>query len=272
MHIVALVTKKGGAGKSTLASNLAVAAHLSGQRVFICDLDPLQSLVKWSRVRKTVDIPVEHIPGGKLTRALAALEQSGVGIVVIDTPGADADCCGDAIEAADFCIIPARPNALDLWASEETIARVRAAGKAYAFLLNQCPPARQGARVARGAESLQEMGALLSPMISTRVDYQEAVRLGLGVGELRPNGPAASEMAQLWTAVQCRLEEIARDKMAERLRLNPVLASYREFFDQAARISDFYADLLKKMGSEPQPDAAPAPTESEDAARRRTGV
>ena len=47
-------------------------------------------------------------------------------------------------------------------------------------------------RVARGAESLQEFGALLAPMISTRVDYQEAVRLGLGVNELRPRGAAAA--------------------------------------------------------------------------------
>jgi chromosome partitioning protein len=273
MHIVALVTRKGGAGKSTLASNLAVAAHLSGQRVFICDLDPLQSLVKWSRVRDAIDIPVEHIPGDKLRRALAALEENGVGLVVIDTPGADAACCADAIEAADFCIIPTRPNILDIWASEETIARVKAAGKDYAFLLNQCPPVRQASRVARGAESLQEFGALLAPMISTRVDYQEAVRLGLGVNELRPRGAAAAEMTQLWAAVQCRLEEIVRDRLTARLRVNPVLASYREFFDQAARISDFYGSLLKKMIPEGEPDtAAAAPPDSEDAARRRTGV
>lgn len=258
MQIVALVARKGGAGKSTLASNLAVAAHLSGRRVFVCDLDPLQSLVKWSRLRKALDIPVEHIPGEKLPRALDALRDSGVGLVIIDTPGADAPCCAAAIEAADFCIIPARPNTLDLWASEETLARVKSAGKSYAFLLNQCPPARQGARVARGAESLQAMGALLAPMISTRVDYQEAVRLGLGVHELRPNGAAAAEMTQLWAGVQCRLEEIAQHNLTVSLRVNPVLASYRAFFDQAARISDFYAGILKQMGPVERPDAEPA--------------
>ncbi|MGJ0507352.1 MAG: AAA family ATPase [Methylocystis sp.] len=275
MHIVAFVSKKGGAGKSTLASNLAVAAHLAGQRVFICDLDPLQSLVKWSRVRQAIDIPVEHIPGQKLTRALAALQKSGVGLVVIDTPGAESACCLEAIDAADFCVIPARPNVLDLWASEETLARVRAAGKAYAFLLNQCPPARQGARLARGAEGLQEMGALLTPMVSARVDYQDAVRLGLGVTELRPDGAAAREMTQLWAAVQCRLDEIARDRLAARARANPVLASYREFFDQAARVSEFYADLLKKMLPDGAPEAeaaAPPASGAAETTRRRSGV
>ena len=82
MNVVALVTQKGGAGKSTLASNLAVSAFLGGERVFICDLDPLQSLVKWSKSRKALDIPVEHIPAGKLERALVSLERDGVSLVV----------------------------------------------------------------------------------------------------------------------------------------------------------------------------------------------
>ena len=49
MRKIAFVTQKGGAGKSTLASSVAVAARQAGERVFIIDLDPLQTLVKWSR-------------------------------------------------------------------------------------------------------------------------------------------------------------------------------------------------------------------------------
>lgn len=274
MHIVALVTRKGGAGKSTLAANLAVAAHLAGERVFICDLDPLQSLVKWSRLRKAVDVPVEHIPGRKLGRALAALEESGVTWAVIDTPGADAACCAEAIDAADFCIIPSRPNVLDLWASEETLGRIKAAGKDFAFLLNQCPPGRQNARAARGAEALLEMGALLRPMISTRVDYQEAVAKGLGVNEWRPASVAAAEISQLWVELKGRLELIALERRSTRGPANPVLASYREFFDQAARISDLYGDFLKTFLPADVPPSAPTPAEAEDAEapERRRGA
>ena len=58
-------------------------------------------------------------------------------------------------------------------------------------MLNQCPPAEQTARVQDGAEALEEMGELISPLILTRVDYQEAARHGWGVTELSPYGAAA---------------------------------------------------------------------------------
>ncbi len=272
MHIVAFVTQKGGAGKSTLASNLAVAAHLAGERVFICDLDPLQSLVKWSRLRQKVDIPVEHIPLDKLGPALDALGGNGVTTVVIDTPGAHSEASSRAIRAADFCIVPTRPNILDLWASEETVARIKAAGKDYAFLLNQCPPAQQSGRVARGAGALEEMGALLTPMISTRVDYQEAVLRGLGVCELRPGGAAALEMTALWTGVNVRLGEIESHRRAARVAYDPFVASYRSLLDQAARVGGVYADFFSALlppGAQRQGEATAAEKEEEEESRRR---
>jgi chromosome partitioning protein len=207
MRTIAFVTQKGGAGKSTLASSIAVAARRAGERVFIIDLDPLQSLVKWSQAREAADVPVEHVPPAKLGKALAALEKKGVTLVVIDAPGADSENSDAAIRAADLCIIPARPNVFDLWASELTRASIKDKKKEYAFLLNQCPPAQQNSRVEQGVATLQEMGALLTPLISSRVDYQEAARLGLGVSELHPDGVAAQEMRDLWASIKKRLKK-----------------------------------------------------------------
>jgi chromosome partitioning protein len=207
MRTIAFVTQKGGAGKSTLASSIAVAARRAGERVFIIDLDPLQSLVKWSQAREGADVPVEHVPPMKLGKALAALEKKGVTLVVIDAPGADSEFSDAAIRAADLCIIPARPNVFDLWASELTRATIKDKKKDYAFLLNQCPPAQQNSRVEQGVQILQNMGALLTPLISSRVDYQEAARLGLGVSELHPDGVAAQEMRELWQSIKKRLKK-----------------------------------------------------------------
>lgn len=207
MRIIAFVTQKGGAGKSTLASSVAVAAREAGERVFIVDLDPLQTLVKWANARETTDIAVEHVPPSKLTKALAALEKTGVTLVVIDAPGQDGEYAAAAMRAADLCVIPARPNAFDLWASEATRAQIKEKRRDYAFLLNQCPPSQQSARVELGAKSLQEMGVLLAPMVSARVDYQEAARLGLGVGEYNPDGVAAREMRELWASIKRRLKK-----------------------------------------------------------------
>jgi chromosome partitioning protein len=244
MRTIAFVTQKGGAGKSTLASSVAVAAHKAGERVFICDLDPLQSLVKWSKARKSCDIPVNYIPPEKLARAMAQLAAEGVTLAIIDTPGADSERSEQAIRAADLCLVPARPNALDIWASEVTLARVKANKKAFAFVLNQCPPSQQSARVERGASALQEMGALIAPLISTRVDYQEAVRLGLGVGEFNPKGAAATEMTQLWGALSRRLAEIAAKAEA---RSDSTRTPYQDLFDEALKVGNLYSDFVNSL-------------------------
>jgi chromosome partitioning protein len=211
MRTIAFVTQKGGSGKSTLAACLAVAAHEKGERVFLIDTDPLMSLSKWAKARAEKDIAVEFVPAPKLQSALAMLEKKGVTLAIVDTGAGESPAAAAAIRAADLCIIPARPNAFDLWASEHTRKACSAARREFAFLLNQCPPAQQSARIEDGAKALEAMGGLLTPLVSTRVDYQEAARHGLGVTELNPHGVAAEEMRDLWASVKRR---IARGKAA----------------------------------------------------------
>jgi chromosome partitioning protein len=52
------------------------------------------------------------------------------------------------------------------------------------------------------------MGALLTPLVASRVDYQEAAREGMGVNELSPGSKAAEEMRLLWTSLRRRLAKI----------------------------------------------------------------
>jgi chromosome partitioning protein len=209
MRTIAFVTQKGGAGKSTLATNVAVAASLAGERVVLLDLDGSQSTASWAKVRGKSDVGVESIPAAKLARTMQALEKKGVTLVLIDAPGGMGAEFDAAVRAADLCVIPARPNAFDLWASEHTRARVKASGKDYAFLLNQCPPAPQSRRIQQGAKVLQAMGALLAPLVSARVDYQEAARSGLAAVECNPQGVAAHEMEELWLCLKRRLKKSA---------------------------------------------------------------
>ena len=212
MRTIALVTQKGGSGKSTIASQLAVTALEAGERVFIIDMDPQASLVRWFKERDDKDIAVEAIAPGKVGAALAALQKSGVTLVIIDTAGSDNAGSLAAMKAADLCLIPCRPNAFDLWASENTRKQVRELGKEYAFLLSQCPPAQQSARVEEGAKALEAMGGLITPLIGARVDYQEAARIGWGVTELNPSGMAAEEMRKLWLSIKRRLAKTSQGK------------------------------------------------------------
>ena len=205
MRTIAFVTQKGGSGKSTLASSIAVAAHEAGERVFVLDLDPQQSLSQWSKTRAQQDVPVETCAAGKLGAALAALEKKGVTLVVIDTPGSESGAAHAAMKAADLNIIPSRPNVFDLWASDQTRKALKAERKDYVFVLNQCPPAQQTTRVEEGVTALEALGGLLSPLVLSRVDFQEAARYGWGVTEVNPNGAAAEEIRGLWSSIKRRL-------------------------------------------------------------------
>jgi chromosome partitioning protein len=216
MRTIAFVTQKGGSGKSTIASSLAVTALEAGERVFILDMDPQQSLVKWSKTRGEADIPVEAVSPAKLGAALTALAKNGITLCIIDTAGTDSPATTAAMKAADFCVIPARPNVFDLWASESTRKALKDLRKDYAFLLNQCPPSQQSARVQDGVETLEAMGGLLAPLVSSRVDYQEAARHGFGVSELNPSGQAADEMRKLWASIKRRMTKGAKPAAATR--------------------------------------------------------
>jgi chromosome partitioning protein len=215
MRTIAFVTQKGGSGKSTLASSLAVTAQEMKERVGVIDMDPQGSLTNWARTRQARDIEVLASGAARLPAALAQLKAKGFTVAIIDTPGAERPASAAAMVVADLNIIPSRPSMFDLWASAKTRAALKELGGDFVFLLNQCPPAQQTARVKDGVETLEEMGALISPLILSRVDYQEAARRGWGVTELNPSGAAAEEMRSLWTSIRRRLARI-RPRSASR--------------------------------------------------------
>ena len=206
MRTIAFVTQKGGSGKSTIASSLAVAApHEMKEKVCVIDMDPQGSLANWAKTRGGGDIEVIASGAAHLPALLSSLERRGFTLAILDTPGAEGAASSAAMQVADLNIIPSRPSMFDLWASARTRAALKEIGGDFVFLLNQCPPAQQTARVQDGVETLEEMGGLISPLILTRVDYQESARHGWGVTELNPYGAAAEEMRGLWQSVKRRL-------------------------------------------------------------------
>jgi chromosome partitioning protein len=201
MLVISFVTTKGGAGKSTLAFSTGVAAMQAGQSVAILDLDPQNSAVFWSKARKRADLFVESVELDAVSNRIAELSTAGFSLCILDTPGSGA-IAEPAVLASHVCLIPARPNVFDLRAGETTRRMIRDMGKTAVFLLNQCPPMRQSARVQDGVRALESSGVLISPVISARVDFQDAARAGLGVTELNPSGPAAQEIRDLWAAIE----------------------------------------------------------------------
>jgi chromosome partitioning protein len=206
MRTIVFLTQKGGTGKTTLAASLAVAAAQAGEKVIALDLDPQASLARWgerrSAAKPSCNVMVEPLERERLQRIAAILEGlagCGFTVAVFDTAGADAAAVRLVTEAADLCLLPARPTRLDVEATAATFRAVFLAKRKAAFILNQCPPNYRSARASEAAKGLSALGVLAEPMLSARMDYQDAIAAGLGVTEYAGARQAAQEIKTLWT-------------------------------------------------------------------------
>lgn len=214
MRTIALVSQKGGVGKTSLATSLAVAALESGLRTYLIDLDPQRSAHEWGARRKrggSLTVAALDKPE-RLPAVLAELRAQGVGLAILDCPGAFDTANKIAMQSVDLSLIPTRPAPLDIQASRKTVRALNAMGKAFAFVLNQCPPQPRNPRAKSAAMGLAMFGALAEPFILSRADYQDASGKGEGVTEWDPASRAAGEIRSLWQWTQnhiSNLEEAA---------------------------------------------------------------
>ena len=76
MKILAIISQKGGVGKTTLATALAVAAERDGKRAAVFDLDPQASAAFWKDTRQDEAPAVIAIPPSRLQHVLKAAGSS----------------------------------------------------------------------------------------------------------------------------------------------------------------------------------------------------
>lgn len=213
MRVLLLTTQKGGAGKTTLAASLAVAAMRAGERVHAIDLDPQASLFAWGQRRGGNGITVTKADPADLKRELARAARADASLVVVDTPGLYGASVTLALHEADLCLMPVKPSILDVEASRPTVEQLRRIGRPFAFVLNQCTPASQN-RTLDAATALVKAGALAPSMVAARSDFLDAMTAGEGVTEVNPKGKAAQEVALLWHWIKGKLEEDTHGKAA----------------------------------------------------------
>ncbi len=206
MRTLAVLSQKGGTGKTTLAVHLAVAAWAGHRRVLIADLDPQRSASEWRRMREGPGPGVIESKTGALFVAQQASERAGVDLMVLDTrPAADSDTA-EAIRCADLCLIVLRPSFFDLKATARMVDMTRAMGRTAAFVLNQAPPRRgdrEGHAVLDAVEGLREFGLPVAPTgLRARAAYQSSVAKGLTAQEVAPASAAAREIGLMWGYVE----------------------------------------------------------------------
>ena len=197
MKTIALITEKGGTGKSTIAVHLAIAARRQGKIVAVIDLDPQASAQLWCQRRGSQDLAVVSARAAELPRLLDEARRQGADFILIDTAG-HADVSADAVmQSADIVLIPCRPSLYDLDAGAKTAAKVRKAGvKTAAFVLNAVPP--RGTRAEEAREALRDVLPVAPVELHNLVAFSDALNDGRSVEELDPHGRAAEEIRALY--------------------------------------------------------------------------
>lgn len=206
LKTLAVVSQKGGTGKTTLAVNLAVHAAKDGLNVAIIDCDPQRSAARWWSVRAD-DWPVMiERPAHDLPEVLATLKNEGFGLAIIDTrPSVESETL-HAVQNATASIIPTRPASFDLQAIALTAQLVRSSGKPGCVVLNQCPPPRTENEPSLTAEARAVASTLGLPVceraVSARVAIPYAASGGMAACEYEPDGAADKEISSLWQHIK----------------------------------------------------------------------
>src|SRR5262245_34854807 len=210
MLVIALASQKGGSGKTTLSGHLAVEAEKAGAGpVALIDTDPQGSLAAWWNVRTEKTPAFAKVGVFDLQSAMQQLEQSGIKLVIIDTPPAITDAISHVISLADLILVPCRPSPHDLRSVGATADLADRHKKALIFIVNAATPR---ARITgEAAVALSQHGTVAPITIHHRVDFAASMVDGRTVGEVIPDSASAKEMSELWIYIQDRLARLVKD-------------------------------------------------------------
>jgi chromosome partitioning protein len=207
MQVLVLASQKGGAGKTTLALHLAVAAEAAGHGpVVLVDADPQGTLTRWWNFRAQETPKMAASSVADLRSSLKSLADGGFKLAIVDTAGRSSEANRTIIEQANLVLMPVRPSAADLWALGETVEACKQFDRPFSFAV--CQATRGALLTIQTVAALSAHGAVAPVVVHSRVNYAAGLASGQTIQELEPKGPGAEEVASLWAFVQERMLEI----------------------------------------------------------------
>jgi chromosome partitioning protein len=181
MLSILVASSKGGAGKSTIATNLAAYFAVAGKQTALIDADPQKSSQRWAEKRAAMTAAVLPIDGTR--RGWDKHLPDDTERVVIDgAAGAMADQLGMFLDMADAVVVPILPSVIDLEASVPflnslaTHERVRKGKLPVGLVANRLKPWTNASQ-----QVLDQLKAWPYPVVAQLRDTQAYVLLtGLG--------------------------------------------------------------------------------------------
>ena len=206
MKTIAIVSQKGGSGKTTLALHLAVASASEGRNTAVIDLDPQASSANWSD-RRNKELPVVlSAHASRLRREIQRVEEIGGEMLYVDTAPHSDSAALEAARTADLVLIPCRPAILDLEAITNTLAFLRTTGTPVLVVLNAIAATGQDAHEAEAALSAHQVETC-PVRLGRRIAFARALVAGQAAQEYEPGGKAAHEIRMLHAFVLERVQD-----------------------------------------------------------------
>lgn len=116
MRTILVASSKGGAGKSTVSTNLAAWFAVEGKATALLDADRQKSATHWCEKRAHMESAVLPLDGTR--RGWDKSRPEGIQRLVVDAPaGAMGDDLVAFLDMADAVIVPVLPSAIDLEAT-----------------------------------------------------------------------------------------------------------------------------------------------------------
>lgn len=222
--IVTVGNTKGGVGKTTLATQLALARQLAGHAVLLIDADRQGSAQNAATMRaeggRTPPLACVQLADGRLLRAqIAPLAEKHVD-TVCDAGGRDSEALRVAMLRSDLLVVPVQPRAVDVWSLSDMADLIDRAQEAredegrarlrVLAVLNLADPGdnRDTAETVEALHGFAQF-AVADAIIRRRKAVANAMAHGLAVVEMAPRDPKACEEIELLVSNVFNVKEIA---------------------------------------------------------------